>query len=422
MRRAKTITVVAAVLLAALFSAHLSLAETGKAAGDWPRFQGTDGSAVSSATGLLRAWPADGPTENWSVEIGEGFGGPAIAGGKVYLLDRDGKTHDKLRVFDLASGRELWHYRYEAAGKVGYAGSRSTPTVDGQHVYTLGPFGHLHCINTRTQQVVWSKNMRSDFNAPMPRWGYAQSPLIHGGHVILSVRSSEVGVVALNKMTGQVVWKSKSLGRSEAYASPMLATLAGVEQVVVLHNRMVAGLSPADGAILWTYDGFDGKRPIPSPTIVDGDRIFLTMGYGGGCAMVRIEESGGKLRAVELFKDRRSESKTGGAVFYDGHIYSNSNDNRSGLHCMTPEGEIKWQTERNPSFDMGQLIIAGGMIYILDGKSGTLRLAEATPKGYSELASSKLLDGGKIWGAMALADGKLVLRDQKQMKCVTVGR
>ncbi len=412
------------VLLVALTVAQLACGQSDakRQAADWPRFQGADASLVASATGLLRSWPDGGPTVNWTIEVGEGFGGPSIAGGKVYLLDRDGKSHDKLRVFDLASGRELWHYRYEAPGKVGYAGSRSTPTVDGQFVYTMGVFGHLHCFDTRTGRPVWIKHLGRDFGAPQPRWGFAQSPLVRGEHLIVSIRSRDVGVMALNKRTGEVVWKSKPLGKSEAYCSPILTTLDEVEQVVVLHNRMLAGIDPSDGTVLWTYEGFDGKRPIPSPTFLDGNRIFMTMGYKGGCAMVRVERQGGEFVVTELFRDRRSESKLGSAVFYDGYIYSNSSDNRSGLHCLTPEGEIKWQTERSPSFDMGQLVIADGLIFILDGRSGTLRLAEATPDGYREIAAAKVLDGGKIWGPMALADGRLVLRDQKQMKCVTVGR
>src|SRR5512136_260920 len=132
-------------------------------AADWPGYFGPKRDSTSTEKGILRSWPKEGPKVLWTVPIGIGYGGPAVSGGKVYLLDRDDKAGDNLRVFDLSSGKELWNFAYDAPGRVDHPGSRSTPVVDGQNVYTCGLQGDLYCINTSTHKPVWNKNIWKDF-------------------------------------------------------------------------------------------------------------------------------------------------------------------------------------------------------------------------------------------------------------------
>jgi outer membrane protein assembly factor BamB len=388
--------------------------------GDWPRYMGPAADGVARNETINRAWPAEGPPLLWRVEMGEGFGGAAIAAGKVYVLDR-ADEQDKLRVFDLLTGREEWSHAYAAPGRVGYPGSRSTPTVDGERLYTVGAFGHLSCFDIPRRQLLWSKQLPLELGAQAGGWGFAQSPLVHNNMLIVFVQSRQHGVAALDKQTGAVLWKSEPVGAPDSYTSPLLATIGGVEQIIAFQKSTLAGLNPANGKILWKYSDYPVTRTIPQPVLAGDGRIFLTSGYGRGCAMVQVTRNGDRFQVKELFRDKRSGSTVPSALFYDGHIYTNAHDVGAGLQCLSADGEVKWQTQSSPSFEMGSLLIADGLLFAMDGRRGLVRLLEARPHRYRELAQFQALGGGKIWGPLAISNGKLVVRDQRQMKCFDVG-
>ena len=171
----------------------VALSATAVAAADWPWLYGPRRDHTSDQKGLLRTWPQEGPKVLWTVPMGAGFGGPAVSGGNVYLLDRDEKVGDTLRVLDLASGKELWTFAYDAAGSFMFAGSRTMPTVDGELVYTVGPMGDLHAISTKTRKPAWRKNIWKDFGggAELPQWAIVQNPLIYGD--ALDRRATDAG-------------------------------------------------------------------------------------------------------------------------------------------------------------------------------------------------------------------------------------
>jgi outer membrane protein assembly factor BamB len=389
--------------------------------GGWPRFLGPDGTGVvETGEKIARSWPAGGPKELWKVPTGPGFGGPAISGQKVYLLDRKGEQ-DIFRVLDLKTGRMIWEQGY-AAGRYqdgGYHGSRSTPTIDGDRAYTVGPSGHVCCFDVAARKPVWDKSLRSDFGAKPGGWGFAQSPLVVGDLVIVSASGGPNGLVALNKETGAVAWKTRAFGENDTYTSPMLVTIAGQEQIVMWHRGRLAAASPEGGAPLWEYR-WDTNRPIPQPVHLGDGKFFLTIGYGGGCAMIHVSKAGSAWKVTEIFQDQRSGSKVPPALFYRGHIYTNAENGR-GLQCLDAEGNVKWETGRRQQFGLGSLIIADGVIFIVHGDKGELVMAEANPAGYKELGRAKVLGGNDIWAPLALSEGMLVLRDQSQMKCLLVG-
>lgn len=402
-----------------LGAAAMMLACGAVSAADWAGFMGPNGTGTVKNAGVARAWPAGGPKVLWTVETGPGFGGPAIAGGKVYMLDRVRGRQDRLRVFDLKTGKEDWSYSYAARGRVSHPGSRSTPFVDGEFVYTVGTFGHMHCINIKTHKVVWSTDISQAFGARRGGWGFAQSPLVVGDVVVVSVQSATHGLAALNKRTGEEVWQSDPIGGADCYSSPMLTTIGQVKQILMFQKGALAGVAPADGKILWKYTGYTCRRSIPNPVVMPDGRIFITSGYGAGCAMVRVTRSAGTFAVTELFKDKRSGSKVPPALLYDGHIYSNT-ETGDGLQCMSVDGEVKWKTGRELSLSLGSLLIADDLLFVIGGSSGVLHLVEASAKGFKQLAQAKLLGGREIWAPMALSDGKLIIRDQSQMKCVDV--
>ena len=197
-----------------------------------------------------------------------GFGGPAVLGGNVYLLDRDEKVGDTLRVLDLASGKELWTFAYEAAGSFMFAGSRTTPTVDGEHVYTVGPMGDLYAISTKTRKPAWHKNIWKDFGggAQLPQWAIVQNPLIYGDLLIVAPQTSEAGVVAYDKLTGELKWKSAALSGIPGYVTPSIVKIAGEDHLVMITARRSAGAAtPGTGAsTAWIHAAAKCCGPTPT--------------------------------------------------------------------------------------------------------------------------------------------------------------
>ena len=207
---------------AMLVTLLVALSVTGTFAAEWPWLYGPRRDGTSEQKGLLRTWPAEGPKVLWSAPVGAGFGGPAISGGKVYLLDRDEKVGDTLRVFDFATGKELWSFAYDAPGTFMFPGSRTTPTVDGNRVYTSGPLGDLHAIDTTSQKPIWRKNIWKEFGGgELPRWAVVQHPLIYGNLLIVAPQTPQAGVVAYDKLTGDLKWKSAALSGTAQLCQPV---------------------------------------------------------------------------------------------------------------------------------------------------------------------------------------------------------
>jgi PQQ-like domain len=393
------------------------------ASADWFQFQGENRDGTSPETGLMRAWPESGLKELWTYPLGSGYAGPAVRDGEVYVLDRVDEREDVLRCLDLNTGKELWHYAYDAPGSVGHSGSRTVPTIDEHFVYTVGMMGDLVCVDRKTHKPAWARNLFKDFDVKVSRWGAAQSPTLHGNLVIVAAQSSDAFIVAFDRKTGKLVWKSTQKG-GVGYSPPVVTTLAGMEQAVTLSAYGdAAGVSLEDGKTLWTYGGWQCKIPIPYPTTLPGDRLFITGGYNAGSVMLRIKRDGAGFSAEELFATDECGSQIHQPLFYENHIYvnSNSNERQHGMQCMTLDGEVKWRTKDTPGlplFERGNLILADNMIINLDGKTGVLHLIDPSPDGYKELGQAKVLDSNKMWSPMALSHGKLLVRGQEQMKCL----
>lgn len=409
--------------------ATLSLAASNASAEDWPGFQGADRDGVVQGGALLTAWPDDGPTVRWANEVGPGFGGSAIAGGKVYTLDRGDVVGDTLRVYDLKTGKELWTCDYDAPGRISYHGSRSTPMVTDQFAFTVGSFGHVTCFDLTKKKIAWQKHM-DDFGAIPPKWAWSQSPLIIGDWVIIAPMAKDAGLVALKQSTGEIAWKSGDIGL-EGYGSPRLMTLAGVEQIVTLTSTLVTGVEPRTGKVLWSYNGIPVKRGIPSPASVGNDRVFITAGYNSGSALIQVKKQGDRFVAAEVNRDNVHGGQIHSALNVNGHLYVNLNTNENlrlrgknadGLGCFDLQGKLLWKNNNTPDINRGAMLAVGDHLLTLGGEDGVLRLIKADPAGYEELASAKLFKADEkrnmIWAPMAFADGYLVVRSQNQLVCL----
>ncbi len=402
----------------------LCLAATSALLADWPEFlNGSAGVVAKSDVPLARTWPEDGPKQLWKVKVNDGFGAPSVFDGKVFLLDRDMRGgKDVLVVYGLKDGSELWRYEYDAGGRYDFPGGRSTPAVDEDHVYTIGPLGAVHCISRKSRASVWSRDLGRDFLSQPPnrKWAMGHSPLLYKEWVIIPALGRKAGLVAMDRKTGKEAWRSQPVG-DLTYSTPTLATVDGVDQFVTVTMQGVCGIAAKDGEVLWRFDGWKDRIPIPSPTPCGEGRFFVVAGYGGGCAMFQVERKGSAWRANKLWSHKKCNGQIPTAVYQDGYVYSSGNSNRpkDGLMCLDAEtGKVIWQTNRDPWFERGNFVMVEGMIYIVDGREGTFHLVEPSPEGYKEIARTHVAGGGQFWSPPTIANGLCLLRARREMVCL----
>jgi len=285
-------------------------------------------------------------------------------------------------------------------------------------------------------------------------WAITQNPLTYGDLLIVASQAPQAGVVAYEKATGNVKWKTPPLGLI-SYASPAIVKVDGKDHVVMVTSSTnpfqrtspddelgnVVGMDPHTGEILWKYDKWECHIPVASAVDAGDNKVLVVGGYELGAVMIKVQKSAdGSYGTTELFKTKEFGGQTKPPVQHKGHFYAQytTNSRRDGLVCMSMEGRILWKTKRAPDFNKGSMILADGLILATDGAQ-TLYLIEPDPSGFKQLASAKMLaEGGsgsendpmasrvggrnQNWAPLALADGKLLLRDQSQLKCVSVAQ
>jgi outer membrane protein assembly factor BamB len=412
---------------------------------DWLQYLGPNGNSSSPQKGILCSWPEKGPEVLWTVNVGIGYGGPVIKDGKVYLLDRDDKVGDKMRCFDLSSGKELWNFGYEAPGSVMFPGSRSVPALDDNRIYSCGPYGNLYCIDINTHKPIWNKNVWTDFGGDkIPTWAITQCPLVYNNLLIIASQAPQAGVIAYDKLNGNVKWKTPSLG-PVGYVSPALVKVGGASQVVMItasshggygesgSGGKVVGIDPLSGKILWEYTNWQCSIPVPGAVDAGEGRVLITGGYNAGAAMIKIEkEADGSYGVKELYKNPDFGAHTQPPILVNGYFYAQytTNERKDGLVCMSIDGQVKWKTGRSPLFDKGGMILADGLLLSTDGSS-KLYLIEPDPAAFKPIASASLLEvkegtdtrfGTQNWAPLALSNSKLLIRDQSQLMCVIVAK
>ena len=267
-----------ALLLPLLALALLSIATISRAA-DWPQFRGPNRDDISRETGLLKTWPSDGPPLVWHIKgIGHGYSSVSVVGDRIYTLGNVGNT-TKMFALARADGKIIWSAEIGPSG--GHLGS--TPTVDDDRVYALGQKGDLVCLHTGDGSRVWHRNLTKDFKGERGGWDYCESPLVDGDRLIVTPGGKEATMVALDKKTGETIWKCAIPLQSPqaGYSSIVIADVGGIKQYVQLLNGGVVGVS-AEGKPLWQYEKLGPNTAnIPTPVVLD-DRIFAVAGYGKG--------------------------------------------------------------------------------------------------------------------------------------------
>jgi outer membrane protein assembly factor BamB len=399
--------------------------------GDWPQFRGPDRSNISKETGLYRSWPAQGPKVLWKTPVCEGYAGAAIKDGLVYVNDYDfEKKENLIRCISLADGKDVWRWSYPVEIRSNHGITRTVPAIGQKLVFSLDPKCRFHALDAKTGKIVWQKNLVQDYNAKIPGWYAGQNPLLDGDRVIIATGGNAVAV-AFEQATGKEIWRTPNLANElMSHSSLMPATIGGVKQYLYLTMKNLMGIDVTDGKLLWSIPFSARMVAVPSPVSIGDGRIFVTSGYEAGSAMYQVEKAAAGFTAKKLFSLASTEfgSEAHTPILYQNHLFAVSSKNKRGrFTCLGLDGKVVWESpigssaETSKTFDLGGFLLADGMFYILDGKSGVLRLLEASTKEYKELASARILGEDDVWGPLALSNGKLIIRDMSQMVCLQVG-
>jgi outer membrane protein assembly factor BamB len=391
--------------------------------GSWPCFRGEKLDGIAPSTDLARKWPKGGPKTLWSLDLGEGYAGAAVLGGRVYVLDYDRKASaDALRCFSLADAKPLWRYSYPVDIKRNHGISRTVPAVTDRFLVALGPKCHVCCLDPVTGREHWLSDLVGEFNATVPLWYAGQCPLIDGGAAILAPGGDAL-VVAKDCQTGKILWKSPNRQQwAMTHVSIVPMSLGGRRMYVYCGKGGVAGVSATDGQILWeTTDWKISIATVPTPVVLPGGRIFFCGGYNAGSLILRVEEHGGRLvpKIVRRIKAAQFGSTQHTPILYQNHLYGVREKDKE-LVCMDLDGNVRWTSGAQHRFGLGPYLIADGLIYVLDD-SGKLTLAEAKSDRYRQLDEAQVLDGHDAWAPMAMVGTRLILRDFARMVCVEVG-
>ncbi|MGE9268553.1 MAG: PQQ-binding-like beta-propeller repeat protein [Verrucomicrobiales bacterium] len=403
-------------------------------AADWPHFQGPTRNGTSTETGLLKSFPAKGPETLWETPLQEGFGGAAVVGDEVFIADRAQREKDMLLCLDLATGKEKWRFEHPSEGEPPYPGSRNVPTVEADAAYFIGSFGDVFRLNRESQKPDWHVKLSERYpDAEAPKWGYAQCPLVVGDLLIVTPFGTETGIAAWDKKTGKEVWKSGPIGST--HSSPTLLNILGEEQLVIITAEGTYGFNPADGTRLWHTDLYQVRIPIPFPTLVGNDRLFLTGGYDAGSKFLKITKKGSNYQFETLWELAKGSQIHPPQIIGE-HLYMLANENsnhnakarrkKGGLTCIElASGKELWSTGDEPFMGRGGLLHADGALYIQDGESGVLRAFKVSPEGPEKLAEANVFQTDesrrrdlKYWSPLALSQGHLLLRGQDRLLCL----
>jgi len=371
---------------------------------DWPGWRGADRTGVSQEKGVLQEWPSGGPQQVWKATgIGEGYSTPSVADGKIFVIGAKGKE-EFVFALNAEDGSELWKQKLGGKAQVGYEGSRSTPTVDGNLLYALSSGGDLACMGT-DGKMKWTKNLGKDFGGSYGGWGYAESPLVDGDRVVVTPGGKRATMVGLNKKTGKQVWKSEiPSGGSAAYSSILPIQVGPAKQYVTFLSRALVGVDAKTGKLAWTYEKSANGTANASTAVARDGLVFSASGYGTGGGAVKA----GLKDAEEEYFVNQFQSHHGGFVLIGDYVYGTNN---SELLCMEfKTGKIVWE---NRCVGKGSITAVGDLL-IVRSEQGPVALVRATPDGYKELGKFRQPErsGQQAWPYPVVANGLLLLRDQ----------
>lgn len=378
----------------------LALASVAQA-GDWPRWRGPNLDGISQEKDWTTNWPGGAPKELWRASVSTGFSSVVVSQGRVFTLGNSNEV-DSVFCFDAAAGKLRWKFEYPCPLDAQYyeGGPGSTPTVDGERVFTLSKRGHLFCFEAASGRVVWKKDLTQELGVKKPRWGFAGSPLVEGEMLVLNVGSAGT---AVNKATGKIIWTSNPT--ESGYATPLPYSLQNERGVVIFGAKALIGVRAGTGEELWRYPWvthWDINAPQP---VLAGNRLFVSS-FDGGCALLQL----GPNPPSVVWQNKNMANHFNACILLDGYLYGvngQTDEPPRDLRCIAlANGEIKWRYE---GLGLGSLTEADGKLIVLSDK-GELVVAPASPNGFEPSVRVQVL-GGKCWIVPVLANGRLYCRN-----------
>lgn len=407
-------------------------------ADDWPGWMGPQRDNVWRETGLLKKFPEGGPKIRWRTPIAGGYAGPAVADGKVFVTDyvtaddvkvdnfrRETFTgQERVLCLDEATGKILWTHEYPVTYSISYpAGPRCTPTVDGDRVYTLGAEGHLFCFETTSGQIAWSKDLKKEYGAKSPLWGYAAHPLIDGDQLITLAGGEGSHVVSLDKHTGKEIWRSSS-SPEQGYSPPTIIEHAGVRQLILLRPNAVSAVNPQNGQEYWSIPYSASNGSIIMTPILYKNYLYCA-GYNNQSLMVELDPD--KPAAKELWRSRRNIICPVNVqpIRVDDVVYGF--DQKGVLRAIRlPEAERLWESTDviggRPKGSETAFIVQQQDRFWMFNELGELIICKLSPEGYTEIDRAKVIEQSNtafgrdvVWSMPAFANRGAYIRNDNEI-------
>ena len=384
---------------------------------DWLQWGGPTRNFVSTSKGLAASWPAKGPRQLWSRPLGQGHSSILVDRDRLYTMYSQGEQEIVIALA-AATGKTIWEHKYDApTAGIDYEyglGPHATPLLVGDLLYTVGSVGKLHALDKKTGKVVWTVDLYKDLGGKKMGRGYSCSPLAYKNTIILTLGGAGQTIVALNQKDGKVVWKNQTLDLSPA--SPIIINVDGQEQMVAFLGKVIAGIDPNSGELLWSHPHVtDWGLNISTPVWGNDNLLFLSSAYSGGSRVLKLNRNQGKTTATELWFNNRVRVHHSTAIRIGDFVYASSGDFGpaffAGVNVKT--GEVAFQDR---TFPKTNFIFADGKLIILD-EDGNLALATVSPTGLKVISKVSLLKN-LAWTVPTLAGTKLYLRDRQTIMAV----
>lgn len=392
---------------------------------DWPQYRGTNRDGVSQITGLKRAWPPEGPRILWQVTLGQGYAAPSVLTDNVYLNDYD-EQHGEwmVRCLALDDGTERWRFTVKKKIRPNHAITRSAPATDGRFVFAIDPKCELYCIDAENGQLVWKKFLPAEYGSQIPPWYNGQCPLIEADRLIVATGGRAL-LTALRKDTGETIWETENKDQFLlSHSSVMPLQINGVRQYAYNTLKGLVGVDAETGKLLWHFPWKLNTAVCTTPLPLGDGRILLTSGYHAQTVICQVTRNGGQWTAEQLTalpaptSGWNSEVHT--PIFFRDHIYGVGKKQRGLWTCLDLQGKENWTSEGKASFELGGYVLADGMFFVLEGKTGVMRVLDANADHYEEIAQFKLLEGPDVWAPPIIAHGRLLIRDLGKLLCLDI--
>jgi outer membrane protein assembly factor BamB len=395
----------------------LTAAGAANAAEGWPRWLGPEGNNISTETGLAAQWPEDGPKKVWAAKVGIGFSSPVALDGKIYMFAQEGSS-DVLHVFDAESGKVVWTQKYDRGEDPAFPGTRATPTIEGNRIYTHGSAGDLVCRELADGKLVWRTNILKETSAQKIEWGSASSPLVTDKHIFVQGgQGGDATAVAVDKTSGAIVWKSEARGMA-GYATPILIEVdpqSKQQQLIVFGGDAVYGMDPATGKTRWTEPWKTDNDINAATPVYSRSHLLVSSSRNFGAMLINVTPQGAK----KEWEKKDVALKFQPPILDGTTLYANSGGTLKAVNW--PDFKVLWTaTGRDLNLGAGGSLVKVGDKLITLSERGKLSLVQASPTGYKLISQAQVFDYSQVWSSPLVYRGKVYVKGEDELVCFDI--